>query len=146
MIADGRSTVATILVGGFGNDTLIGGSGRDILIGGFGSDTLNAGSGDDLLIAGSTIHDADQAALFAIFAEWTNTTRNFATRVNNILGVGTGTRLNGNYFLNSLTVMADLTSIDVSRAERTKTGSLLSKRKSRTSFRQEPHRTAETKF
>ncbi len=87
----GRSTVATILVGGFGNDTHLGGSGRDILIGGFGSDTLNAGSGDDLLIAGSTIHDADQAALFAIFAEWTNTTRNFATRVNNILGVGTGT-------------------------------------------------------
>jgi Ca2+-binding RTX toxin-like protein len=37
----------TVLIGGFGNDTITGGAGDDTLIGGPGSDTLNGGAGND---------------------------------------------------------------------------------------------------
>ncbi len=40
-----------VIVGGAGNDTITGGSGRDILIGGLGSDTIRGGSGEDIVIA-----------------------------------------------------------------------------------------------
>ena len=50
------------------------------------------------MIAGSTAYDANSPALRAIFSEWTSS-RDYATRINNILGVGSGTRLNGSNFL-----------------------------------------------
>src|SRR5262249_20745015 len=75
-----------------------GGAQRDVIIGGNGADTIVGGGGDDLMIAGSTSYDNTPAALRAIFAEWTSS-RDFTTRKNNLLGVGSGTRLNGSYFL-----------------------------------------------
>ncbi len=95
----GNSSKSSVLVGNAGNDTLLGGSGRDILIGGFGSDIITGGSGDDLLVAGRTTYDSDVAALSSILDEWSNTSRNYLTRLQNIRGTGTGTRLNGNNFL-----------------------------------------------
>ena len=88
-----------VLVGNGGNDVLIGGGGRNVLIGGDGSDTLTGSGGDDLLIAGRTAYDLNPDALLAIFAEWSTTARDYVTRVANLRGTGTGTRLNGDYFL-----------------------------------------------
>jgi hypothetical protein len=89
-----------VLVGGTGNNTLIGGSASNLLIGGSGSSTLIGGSGDDLLIAGTTAYDANDAALAAIMAEWTSG-RDYATRIANLSGTGSGPRNNGNDFLNA---------------------------------------------
>jgi hypothetical protein len=63
-----------------------------------GADRLTGGSGDDLLIAGSTNYDTNDTALQAILNEWSSG-RSYAARVANISGTGTGTRLNGSYFL-----------------------------------------------
>jgi Ca2+-binding RTX toxin-like protein len=87
-----------VLIGGGGADTLIAGTGRDLLIGGSGPSTLTAGSGDDILIAGTTAFDQNPAALAAIMAEWTSG-RDYATRVANLSGTGSGPRANGNVFL-----------------------------------------------
>jgi Ca2+-binding RTX toxin-like protein len=91
-----------VLVGGDGNDVLIGGSGRNILIGGGGSDLLIGGPRSDILIGGSTAWDTNDVALSALMAEW-NSSHDYATRVANLSGTGTGAsfanRLNGNYFL-----------------------------------------------
>ena len=59
-----------ILVGNAQANTLVGGFGRDLLIGGAGADVLQSSFGDDILIGGSTVHDANNAALKAIRAEW----------------------------------------------------------------------------
>jgi hypothetical protein len=80
-----------------------GGAGRDVLIGGLDADTLDGGDDDDILIAGATSHDADDAALNQILAEWTSA-RTYQSRVKNIKGIGNGksdfaNRLNGNVFL-----------------------------------------------
>lgn len=96
----GHASKSSVLVGLGGNDILIGGSQRDLLFGGLGADTLNAANGDDLLIASLVSYEAQRDALIAIYNEW-NSTRNFAQRTANLLGSGTGPRLNGNYFLNS---------------------------------------------
>jgi uncharacterized delta-60 repeat protein len=92
------STANNILLGGTGNDGLAGGSGRDILIGGTGQDGIAGGGGDDLLIAGFTAFDANLTALNAIMAEWASP-RDYATRIANLRGTGSGPRLNGDYFL-----------------------------------------------
>ena len=96
----GQAGKSTILVGGSGNDTLTGGSQRDLLFGGTGADTLSGVGGDDLLISGTTSFDTNRQALFSIHAEWIST-RTFAQRTANIWGNGTGTRANGETFLNS---------------------------------------------
>jgi len=49
----GVSSVGLVLLGGDGNDVLIGGAGGDRLEGGNGNDALRGGAGDDTLIAGS---------------------------------------------------------------------------------------------
>ncbi|HEX8202569.1 MAG TPA: MBG domain-containing protein, partial [Isosphaeraceae bacterium] len=99
-----------LLVGGDGNDTLNAGAGRDILIGGRGQDTLNAGAGDDILVGGTTDFDeptsANLAALELVLAEWTSS-RDYATRVANLSGSGTGPRSNGTTLLISVTVHED---------------------------------------
>jgi protocatechuate 3,4-dioxygenase beta subunit len=102
----GNTKGSNILVGGNGKDVLIGGDLRDVIIGGNGADTINGGAGDDLIVAGSTAFDANQAALRLIFAEW-NSTRDYTTRLNNIFGTGSGTRLNGSNFLSLANVFDD---------------------------------------
>ncbi|QDT78225.1 Bifunctional hemolysin/adenylate cyclase precursor [Gimesia maris] len=77
-----------ILVGGDGNDWLRGGRGRDILIGGQGRDDIKGGSGDDILIGGFTSFDTNLDALNAISNEW-NSRASYQTRINNLqTGVG----------------------------------------------------------
>jgi ELWxxDGT repeat protein len=100
-------SVSSVLVGGSGNDTLYGGSGRNLLIGDLGSDTLHAGSAGDILIGGYTSYDSNtlsnQTALDYIMAEW-GSTDSYTARINKISkGVGP----NGAYALNSTTVFDD---------------------------------------
>jgi hypothetical protein len=72
------------VTGGIGNDLidgggspghLVGGTGRNILISGAGGGTLDASNSteDNILIGGTTDYDTWQAALDAIFTEWTRT-------------------------------------------------------------------------
>jgi Ca2+-binding RTX toxin-like protein len=75
-----------VLMGAGGNDKLYGRGGKNLLIGGAGADLIVGGAFEDLLIAGTTAHDANETALFNIMSEWTST-RDFATRMLNILGV-----------------------------------------------------------
>jgi ELWxxDGT repeat protein len=103
--------VNCVLVGGSGNDTLYGGSGRNLLIGGAGGDTLFAGSAGDILIGGPTSYDANLSALAFIMAEWGRTDVDYLTRVKHLNG-SLGGGLNGAYLLNSTTVFDDNT-VDV---------------------------------
>jgi Ca2+-binding RTX toxin-like protein len=89
-----------VLLGGNGDDTLTGGKGLNLLIGGDGADRLVGNGGDDILIGGRTDFDDNQAALYALMAEWTSP-RSYADRVANLRGSGSGPRLNGNDFLQS---------------------------------------------
>jgi Ca2+-binding RTX toxin-like protein len=110
-VLDARNlSVSSVLVGGSGNDTLYGGSGRNLLIGGAGADTLSAGSAGDILIGGTTSYDANtaahQVALAAIMAEW-DSTASYATRIKQLSGKAGSGGLNGSNFLNSATVFDD---------------------------------------
>jgi Ca2+-binding RTX toxin-like protein len=96
------ASLSSVLVGNGGNDILTGGAGRDILVGGLGNDTIQGGSGDDILIGGWTSLDAQPNAWRSILAEW-QSTRSYAQRTSNILGVGTDPRLNGEFYLNRST-------------------------------------------
>jgi Ca2+-binding RTX toxin-like protein len=98
------------VVGGSGNDILVGygsgvllqaGSGNDLLIGGSGSATIVSGSGQDIVIAGSTNYDTNAAALQAIENYWSNTAIYEGTRVAQLSGPGTPT---GGYRLTTTTV------------------------------------------
>lgn len=97
---------ADMIQGQLGHDLLVGGAGRDFLIGGVGQDRIVGNSDDDILVSGTTDHDNNPAALCAVLAEW-NSSRWDYERAANIYGVGCGTRLNGNYFLNDNTVHDD---------------------------------------
>lgn len=59
-----------ILVGNAGNDKLPGGAGRDILIGGRGADVLKGGADEEILIAGRTTSDALFSNLSDLRTEW----------------------------------------------------------------------------
>lgn len=98
--------ISTALVGGSGNDTLYGGSGRNLLIGGLGADTLYAGSAGDILIGGYTSYDSNRTALASIVAEWDRTDVSYSTRLKQLNGSLSG-GLNGSYLLNSNTVHDD---------------------------------------
>ena len=87
-----------VLLGGAGNDQLHGGQGLDLLLGGLGADDLVGNADGDLLIGGTTAFDANEAPLCAVLAEWTSG-RDYAARVANLRGTGSGPRANGNYFL-----------------------------------------------
>ena len=91
----------TVLVGGPGNDVLAGGEGRNLLFGEGGSSILLGGGQDDILVAGATAYDHNDAALGAIFNEWTLPTASYASRVNHLMHGG---GLNGSYVLNNSTV------------------------------------------
>jgi ELWxxDGT repeat protein len=100
-IIDARNlSISSVLVGGSGNDTLYGGSGRNLLIGGAGADTLYAGSAGDILIGGYTSYDNNTTALAYIMAEW-DSSDSYATRISKLSKGGV---LNGSYVLNSTTV------------------------------------------
>jgi hypothetical protein len=91
-----------IVVGGGGNDVLYGGVGRNLLIGGSGKANIYGNGGEDILIGGTTDFDANDAALRAILDEWTSS-KTYTTRVNQLLGTKSG-GLNMPYFLNTGTV------------------------------------------
>jgi hypothetical protein len=82
------------------------------LIGGDGADLLYGAGGEDVLVAGRTAFDAaggglaHQEALMALLAEWSSN-RDYATRVDNLKGIGAGPRLNGSFYLNDDTVFDD---------------------------------------
>jgi hypothetical protein len=96
----------TVLVGNGGNDTLIAGAGRDILIGGSGADSLTGGVGQDLLIGGSTSYDNNIAALTALMVEWSRSDISLAARIAHLSGSTSGGR-NGSDVLNVTTVTDD---------------------------------------
>src|SRR5262249_43655603 len=100
------SLANSVLLGGAGNDSLAGGSGRDLLIGGLGSDRLHGGGGDDILIGGTTSFDDNLSALSAIMAEWGRTDLAYQNRINHLNGTVPG-GLNGAIDLNSATVLDD---------------------------------------
>jgi RTX calcium-binding nonapeptide repeat (4 copies) len=87
-----------VLRGGDGDDLLLGGAGRDLPIGGSGADRLVGNRDDDILMAGTTAFDGNDQALAAVLAEWTSA-RDYATRLANLRGEGTGARLNGDIVL-----------------------------------------------
>ncbi len=96
-----------ILVGGAGDDSLQGMAGRDLLLGGLGADTLDGGADEDLLLSGDVNFGGNERdAIIAIMTEWTSA-RSYADRIANISGTGTGTRNNGNFFLDSNTLVND---------------------------------------
>jgi Ca2+-binding RTX toxin-like protein len=95
-----------LLQGSVGDDLLDGGGGRNVMIGGLGADNLIGGIGQDILIGGVTRHDKHATALVGILAEWSSS-RALDVRQSNIAGTGSGSRLNGSYFLNMAKVKAD---------------------------------------
>ncbi len=107
----GGSTANNVLVGGAGNDSITGGSGRDLLIGGLGADALGGAGGDDILIGGTTNYDANVQALLAIMKEWGRTDADYSTRVKHLQG-SLGGGLNGSYFLTAATVHDDSNAVD----------------------------------
>ncbi len=105
-----------VLLGGSGDDLLVGGGSRDILIGGAGADRIVGNAEDDVLVSGSTAFDGNEAALAALLAEWTSA-RDYATRVANITGTGSGARLNGGNFLRVTGDLATTTVYDDGAAD-----------------------------
>jgi Ca2+-binding RTX toxin-like protein len=95
-----------ILSGGSGNDDLDGDAGRDILFGGLGADLLKGDSDGDLLVGNRVTFENDAIALQFVLAEWTSN-RSYSSRVANLRGTGSGSRLNGTTFLNASTVLND---------------------------------------
>jgi hypothetical protein len=98
---------------GAGTGQLIGDGGRDLLIGGNGASSLVGSGGDDNLIAGYTSYDHNDAALWAIMAEWTSAD-SFDQRVAYLSDLATADsfadRHNGDYFLIAdVTVFNDAT-------------------------------------
>jgi len=87
-------------------DILLGGRGRDLLIAGTGSDFVYGDGSDDIVIAGYTLFDSHELALMMILDEW-QSGRTCEQRVVNLSGVGTGPRLNADYFLIDQTTVFD---------------------------------------
>src|SRR5262249_50198502 len=99
------SLAVNALLGELGDDTLLGGGGRELLIGGRGADTLRGGGGDDLLIGCTTDFDADSQALCTLMAEWGRPDASYSARVSHLQGTGGG--LNGTSVLTASTVFDD---------------------------------------
>jgi hypothetical protein len=84
-----------LLVGDGADNVLSGGGGPDVLLGGEGADVLDGGADEDLLIAGTTAHDADDAALAAILAEWTRLDAKYEERIDHLRNGGGLNVVNG---------------------------------------------------
>jgi Ca2+-binding RTX toxin-like protein len=91
---------ADVLVGGMGNDTIDGRGGNDVLIGGTEKDDLKGGGGEDILISGSTIYDKDLNALEIIIGVW-DSGDDYADRIEDLTAGTYGV------ILDSTTVSAD---------------------------------------
>ena len=94
--------IPAILIGGPGNNTLMGGTGPAVLVGGSGNDTLKAGTGptimiagsghatlygnkgDNAVIGGSTDYDNDPTSLLPL-AEWGDPSAGYHNRVTYLL-------------------------------------------------------------
>jgi acrosin len=103
----------SLIVGDANPNVLIGGTGRNVLIGGGGADTLDVSgaTSDNILIGGTTDFDTNQAALNAIFAEWTRTDLGFRDRFSDLTNGSNGALNVANnqlILLNPNTVHADL--------------------------------------
>jgi Ca2+-binding RTX toxin-like protein len=114
----GVADIANV-VGGTGNDVLVGdaqanrltgGGGRDILIGGDGADVLVGGSGDDVLIGGRTAYDGSPGALNGLMAEWQRAL-SYTTRIRHLTRVQSG-GANGATALTAATVADDVGAAD----------------------------------
>jgi Ca2+-binding RTX toxin-like protein len=114
-VGGGVSNVENV-IGGQGNDIIVGNgqdnvlqgrAGRDILIGRGGADQIFGGApsfffgdGDDIVVGASTVHDLNPAALEDLMREWGRTDllgtplTQYFTRINHLLGVTPG-GLNG---------------------------------------------------
>jgi Ca2+-binding RTX toxin-like protein len=103
---DVASTIgATVLVGGAGDDTVGGGSGRDILIGAEGADNLDGRDGEDILF-GLLLFADDPTRLRAVLNEWARTPTPYEERVDHLLDMRKG-GLNGNVYLDDSTAVND---------------------------------------
>jgi CSLREA domain-containing protein len=87
-----------VLDGGAGNDLPVGGGGRDLLEAGRGADRIVGNSDDDILIAGWLDFADRETAVSKVMAEWTSD-RAYQTRIENLTGVGSGERANGEVYL-----------------------------------------------
>ncbi len=90
-----------LLVGDDKTNTLQGGGGRNILIGGGGVDQVQGESGDNILIGSVTSFDLEPAALDALMQEFARTDENFVTRLAHLLS---GDGENADTLLNPTTV------------------------------------------
>jgi Ca2+-binding RTX toxin-like protein len=107
----GQAAAIESIVGGAGNDILIGNNaanyirgndGRDILVGGAGVDFLTGSAGDDILIGGNTSHTLSN--LQKIQQEWLSS-NSYSVRLDHIRGPNSG--MNGQNFLAFDTVFED---------------------------------------
>ena len=99
--ASGRDVIdgnggADLIRAGNGADVVTSGGGRDLIIAGNGADDVAAGADDDVIVAAST--NLSLSDLRLVHAEW-QSGRDYATRVENVTGTGTGDRENGSAFL-----------------------------------------------
>lgn len=118
--AEGSTGGNNLIVGGSAADTIYGAyqtvhnkngttsnggeGGQNLIIGGSGADTFYAsqqvdgaeGGKGSILVSGPTT--LDPTALASVLSEWTSA-RDYATRIANISGTGSGTRNNGSSFL-----------------------------------------------
>ena len=88
-----------------GNDSLVGGNGKNILIGGDGADQLTGGASEDLLLGARYLYEADTVALEALLTEWISVS-SFANRVAHLSGTLAG-RVNSGFTLTQSTVKED---------------------------------------
>jgi hypothetical protein len=87
-------------------DTIYGGSGDDLIVGHHGEDEIYGGEGDDLIVAGRIAFQEIAQASFSIQSEWISG-RSYEDRVANLLGIGSGPRFNGDYFLSPSDTVID---------------------------------------
>jgi Ca2+-binding RTX toxin-like protein len=79
-----------VLMGSAGNDSLRGGAGRTLLVGGSGADSLTGGSADAILIGGRLAYDdestdgVDLSALDGVLAEWQRADETIDQRIANL--------------------------------------------------------------
>ncbi|MEP3481648.1 MAG: PKD domain-containing protein [Fuerstiella sp.] len=97
---------ADVLVGQSGNDYLWGRNGDDVVIGGSGKDFLDGGNGDDLLIADSWAFEDSLLALDAVSTEWNRSDVGYDEKRDHLRGLAAG-GANGQYVLNDATLTDD---------------------------------------
>ncbi|WP_020473137.1 Calx-beta domain-containing protein [Zavarzinella formosa] len=105
LIQTATTGVSSVLVGGAGNDTLLGGNGFDILVGGLGVDSLNGGGNSDILIGNKVTYEDDLTAMRLLRLEWGSGVSP-QTKMDHLRGVLSGGQ-NLGYFLTAATITED---------------------------------------